>query len=155
MRCPYCGSLEDRVVDSRSSRDGRAVRRRRECLACNRRFTTYESVESVPRQVVKRDGLREAYDRRKILNGLLLACTKRPIVTEQLEALIDRVEERLDGLEGPEVESRTIGEMVMEELQRLDPVAYVRFASVYRKFEDATEFARELRGLAREPEEPA
>lgn len=148
MRCPYCGSVEDRVVDSRSSRDGRAVRRRRECLACGQRFTTYESIESIPRQVVKRDGVREPYDRQKILRGLLTACTKRPVKVQQLEAVVDRIEDRLDGLEGPEVESRTIGEMVMEELQRLDPVAYVRFASVYRKFQDVTDFAEELRELS-------
>ncbi|MBA2565931.1 MAG: transcriptional repressor NrdR [Gemmatimonadetes bacterium] len=148
MRCPFCGSVEDRVVDSRSSRDGRAVRRRRECLACSRRFTTYESIESLPRQVVKRDGLREPFDRQKILRGLLTACTKRPIKVQDLESLVDRIEERLDGLEGPEVESRVIGEMVMEELQRLDPVAYVRFASVYRKFQDATEFVEELEQLS-------
>jgi len=148
MRCPFCGSIEDRVVDSRSSREGRAVRRRRECLACGQRFTTYEYIESIPRQVIKRDGLREPYDRQKILRGLLLACTKRPVKVQELEALIDRIEERLDVLEGPEVESRRIGEMVMEELQRLDPVAYVRFASVYRKFQDATDFAEELKELS-------
>ena len=147
MRCPFCGSPEDRVVDSRASREGRAVRRRRECLACGQRFTTYEYIESIPRQVVKRDGVREPYDRQKILRGLLIACTKRPIKVQQLAGVIDRIEERLDGLEGPEVESRRIGEMVMEELQRLDPVAYVRFASVYREFQDATEFVRELREL--------
>ncbi len=148
MRCPYCGSVEDRVVDSRSSRDGRAVRRRRECLACGRRFTTYESIESIPRQVVKLDGVREPYDRQKILRGLLIACAKRPVEVRRLEAIVDRIEERLDGLEGPEVESRKIGEMLMEELQRLDPVAYVRFASVYRKFQDVTDFAEELRELS-------
>lgn len=147
MRCPYCGSVEDRVVDSRSSREGRAVRRRRECLSCEQRYTTYEYIESLPRQVIKRDGRTEPYDRQKILRGLLTACTKRPIKIEELDALVDRLEERLDGVEGPEVESRRIGELVMEELQRLDPVAYVRFASVYRQFEDATEFARELREL--------
>lgn len=147
MRCPFCGSDEDRVVDSRSSREGRAVRRRRECLTCAQRFTTYEYIESIPRQVIKLDGVREPYDRQKILRGLLLACTKRPITVQELEGVIDRIEERLDGLEGPEVESRRIGEMVMEELQRLDPVAYVRFASVYRKFKDVTDFAQELKEL--------
>ena len=148
MRCPFCGSTEDLVVDSRSSREGRAVRRRRECLACSQRFTTYEYVESLPRQVIKRDGLREPYDRQKILRGLLTACTKRPITVQDLEALVQRIEERLDAEEGPEVESRRIGEMVMEELQRIDPVAYVRFASVYRKFQDVTEFAEELKELS-------
>jgi transcriptional repressor NrdR len=147
MRCPFCGSTEDRVVDSRSSREGRAVRRRRECLACGQRFTTYEYIESIPRQVIKRDGVREPFDRQKILRGLLLACTKRPVTVQELESAIDRIEERLDSLEGPEVESRKIGEMVMEELQRLDPVAYVRFASVYRKFQDVTEFVEELKAL--------
>lgn len=135
-------------MDSRSSREGRAVRRRRECLACSQRFTTYEYVESLPRQVIKRDGLREPYDRQKILRGLLTACTKRPITVQDLEALVQRIEERLDAEEGPEVESRRIGEMVMEELQRIDPVAYVRFASVYRKFQDVTEFAEELKELS-------
>jgi transcriptional repressor NrdR len=154
MRCPFCGSAEDRVVDSRSSREGRVVRRRRECLACGQRFTTYEYVESIPRQVIKRDGVREPYDREKILRGLLTACTKRPIKVRELEAVVDRIEERLDGLEGPEVESRRIGEMVMEELQRLDPVAYVRFASVYRKFQDATEFAQELKELSEGRKDP-
>jgi transcriptional repressor NrdR len=148
MRCPYCGSVEDRVVDSRSSRDGRAVRRRRECLNCSQRFTTYEYIESIPRQVIKRDSTREPYDREKILSGLLLACTKRPITRQQLETVVARIEERLDESEGPEVETRRIGEMVMEELQQLDPVAYVRFASVYRKFQDATDFAEELKELA-------
>ncbi|MFN2432056.1 MAG: transcriptional regulator NrdR [Gemmatimonadota bacterium] len=155
MRCPFCGSTEDRVVDSRSSREGRAVRRRRECLACSQRFTTYEYVESIPRQVIKRDGVREPYDRQKILRGLLTACTKRPITVQDLESIVHRIEERLDGLEGPEVESRRIGEMVMEELQRLDPVAYVRFASVYRKFQDATDFAEELKELAEGKNPPA
>lgn len=148
MRCPYCGSTEDRVVDSRSSREGRAVRRRRECLACSQRFTTYEYIESIPRQVIKRDGVREPYDRQKILRGVLIACAKRPVKVQELEALVDRIEERLDESEGTEVESRRIGEMVMEELQRLDAVAYVRFASVYRKFQDATEFAEELKELS-------
>ena len=148
MRCPFCGSFEDRVVDSRSSRDGRAVRRRRECLACSQRFTTYEYIESIPRQVLKRDGVREPYDREKVLRGLLLACTKRPITRQQLEAVVARIEERLDETEGPEVETQRIGEIVMEELQRLDPVAYVRFASVYRKFQDATDFAEELKELS-------
>jgi transcriptional repressor NrdR len=148
VRCPFCGSVEDRVVDSRASREGRAVRRRRECLACARRFTTYEYIESLPRQVVKRDGLREPYDRQKILRGLLTACKKRPIQRPELEALVDRLEERLDEEEGAEVESRRIGEIVMEELGRLDPVAYVRFASVYRKFQDVTDFADELRELS-------
>jgi transcriptional repressor NrdR len=124
------------------------VRRRRECLACARRFTTYEYIESLPRQVVKRDGLREPYDRQKILRGLLTACKKRPIQRPELEALVDRLEERLDEEEGAEVESRRIGEIVMEELGRLDPVAYVRFASVYRKFQDVTDFADELRELS-------
>ena len=135
-------------MDSRSSREGRAVRRRRECLACSQRFTTYEYVESLPRQVIKRDGLREPYDRQKILRGLLTACTKRPITVQDLEALVQRIAERLDAEEGPEVESSRIGAMVMEELQRIDPVAYVRFASVYRKFQDVTEFAEELKELS-------
>jgi transcriptional repressor NrdR len=156
VRCPFCGTERDRVVDTRSSREGRAIRRRRECLACGKRFTTYEAIELVPLQVVKRDGRREPYDRQKLLLGMVTACTKRPVNLETIEAAVDRIEEKLEEqLEGgsqsrgaSEVEGAWLGERVMEELEQIDPVAYVRFASVYRKFQDVTEFMDELRGLS-------
>jgi transcriptional repressor NrdR len=152
VRCPFCGADEDRVVDTRSSQEGRAVRRRRECEACGKRFTTYESVELFPRQVVKRDGRREPYDRQKLLFGIVTACTKRPVNIDTIEAAVDRIEQRLEESGRVEVESRWLGEQVMAELQQVDEVAYVRFASVYRQFKDVTEFMNELRGL-REPGE--
>ena len=152
MRCPFCGADEDRVVDTRSSQEGRAVRRRRECEACGKRFTTYESVELFPRQVVKRDGRREPYDRQKLLLGIVTACTKRPVNIDTIEAAVDRIEQRLEESGRVEVESSWLGEQVMNELQEVDEVAYVRFASVYRQFKDVTEFMDELRGL-REPDE--
>lgn len=152
MRCPFCGADEDRVVDTRSSQEGRAVRRRRECEACGKRFTTYESVELFPRQVVKRDGRREPYDRQKLLLGIVTACTKRPVNIDTIEATVDRIEQRLEESGRVEVDSRWLGEQVMAELQEVDEVAYVRFASVYRQFKDVTEFMNELRGL-REAEE--
>lgn len=152
MRCPFCGADEDRVVDTRSSQEGRAVRRRRECEACGKRFTTYESVELFPRQVVKRDGRREPYERQKLLFGIVTACTKRPVNIDTIEATVDRIEQRLEDSGRVEVESRWLGEQVMAELQEVDEVAYVRFASVYRQFKDVTEFMNELRGL-REPDE--
>lgn len=148
MRCPFCGSQKDRVVDTRASREGRAIRRRRECLACGKRFTTYESLELVPLQVIKRDGRREPYDRQKLLLGLVTACTKRPVNLETIEAVADRIEGRLEALGTAEVESEWLGERVMEELQTIDQVAYVRFASVYRQFKDVTEFMDELKGLS-------
>jgi transcriptional repressor NrdR len=152
VRCPFCGADEDRVVDTRSSQEGRAVRRRRECEACGKRFTTYESVELFPRQVVKRDGHREPYDRQKLLLGIVTACTKRPVNIDTIEAAVDRIEQRLEESGRVEVESIWLGEQVMNELQEVDEVAYVRFASVYRQFKDVTEFMDELRGL-RDPEE--
>ena len=152
MRCPFCGADEDRVVDTRSSQEGRAVRRRRECEACGKRFTTYESVELFPRQVVKRDGRREPYDRQKLLLGIVTACTKRPVNIDTIETAVDRIERRLEESGRVEVESSWLGEQVMNELQEVDEVAYVRFASVYRQFKDVTEFMDELRGL-REPDE--
>jgi transcriptional repressor NrdR len=152
VRCPFCGADEDRVVDTRSSQEGRAVRRRRECEACGKRFTTYESVELFPRQVVKRDGRREPYDRQKLLLGIVTACTKRPVNIDTIEAAVDRIEQRLEESGRVEVESSWLGEQVMAELQEVDEVAYVRFASVYRQFKDVTEFMEELRGL-REPAE--
>ncbi|MFO7261001.1 MAG: transcriptional regulator NrdR [bacterium] len=147
MRCPYCGGTEDRVVDSRTSREGRAVRRRRECLSCARRFTTYEYVEQRPLQVLKRDGTSEPYERRKLLRSVRLPCVKRPISPSEIEAIVDEIEDELSRLGKEEVESRVIGEMVMERLRKRDYVAYVRFASVYRNFQDLDEFVAELTDL--------
>ncbi len=147
MRCPYCGHLEDRVVDSREAEQGHATRRRRECLRCSRRFTTYERVEDVLPQVVKKDGRREPFDRKKIVEGLKRACQKRPVSAEQIEALAIDVERRLQEMGEKEIPAAAIGEAVMERLRALDPVAYVRFASVYRAFRDVGEFMSELEGL--------
>lgn len=148
MLCPYCGYPEDKVVDSRSAKEGRAIRRRRECLGCGKRFTTYEYIESVSMVVVKSDGRREPFERDKISRGVLSACKKRPIGIRQMDALVDRVETLLHSLGQSEVSSQLVGELVMKELQGLDEVAYVRFASVYRRFKDANEFLAELRDLA-------
>jgi transcriptional repressor NrdR len=136
------------VVDSRAAKEGRAIRRRRECLGCGKRFTTYEYIESVSMVVVKSDGRREAFERDKIQRGVMTSCKKRPIGVRQMDALVDRVESLLHSLGQSEVSSQLIGELVMKELQGLDEVAYVRFASVYRKFKDSTEFLAELRDLA-------
>jgi transcriptional repressor NrdR len=151
MRCPYCGHLEDRVVDSREAQEGQATRRRRECLGCARRYTTYERVEDVLPLVVKKDGRRETFDRRKIVEGLLRACQKRPVSREHIDDLVSAVERRVQELGEREVPSHVVGEAVMEKLRALDPVAYVRFASVYRAFEDLGEFMSELEGLGRGP----
>ena len=151
MRCPYCGHLEDRVVDSRDAQEGLATRRRRECLGCARRFTTYERVEDVLPQVVKKDGRREAFDRRKIVEGVVTACEKRPVSREQIDDLVSAVERKVQELGEREVASHVVGEAVMEKLRALDPVAYVRFASVYRAFADVGEFMSELEGLAKRP----
>ncbi len=147
MKCPYCGANEDRVVDSREIHRGMSIRRRRECRSCQRRFTSYERIEEVPFMVVKRDGTREAFDRAKLLAGLLKACEKRPVAAIKLEAIVDAVERKLSEREEREIATRQIGSMVMVRLRRLDPVAYVRFASVYRKFEDVGDFMDELRSL--------
>lgn len=149
MRCPYCGHLEDRVVDSREAQDGQATRRRRECAGCTRRFTTYERIEEILPQVVKKDGRREPFDRRKIVEGVKSACQKRPVSAEQVEALVTAVERHLQELGEKEIKSSVIGEAVMSRLRSLDEVAYVRFASVYRAFRDVAEFMAELQGLAR------
>ncbi len=149
MRCPSCGHLEDRVVDSRETGDGQSTRRRRECLACARRFTTYERIEEIMPAVVKKDGRREPWDRKKILEGLTRACQKRPVSSAQIEALVSEVERQVQELGEKEVPSRVVGEAVMARLRELDPVAYVRFASVYRSFEDVGDFMSELEGLAR------
>ena len=147
MKCPSCGHLEDKVIDSRSAKEGQAIRRRRECLKCQRRFTTYETVETAPLLVIKKDGRREPFSREKILNGLLRACEKRPIPAEKLHAIVDQLESDLLRLGNEEVVSSEIGERVMAALHQLDEVAYVRFASVYRHFKDLNQFLEELRGL--------
>jgi transcriptional repressor NrdR len=147
MLCPFCNHPEDRVVDSREAEQGHATRRRRECMGCGRRFTTYERVEDILPQVVKKDGRREAFDRKKIVEGLKRACQKRPISAERIEALATEVERKLQEMGEKEIPAATVGEAVMERLRALDPVAYVRFASVYRAFQDVGEFMSELEGL--------
>ena len=147
MRCPFCQNMDDRVIDSRLSKEGDMIRRRRECSHCQRRFTTYERVEETLPLVIKKDGRRETFDRGKILAGLQRACEKRPISVEVLEKLIDRIEQRLQDAGEREVHSREIGERIMQELQNLDEVAYVRFASVYRSFKDVNEFMNEVKEL--------
>lgn len=147
MKCPYCSTHENKVIDSRLSKEGQVIRRRRECLQCARRFTTYERIEEVMPLVVKKDGRREAFDRQKILQGLKLACQKRPVSSEALEAIVEKVERHLQELGEREVPSSVIGEAVMRGLHDLDEVAYVRFASVYRSFKDLGEFMSELRDL--------
>ncbi|MFA5809091.1 MAG: transcriptional regulator NrdR [Thermoleophilia bacterium] len=147
MKCPFCDSTETKVVDSRDTDSRDAVRRRRECLECQRRFTTYERVEEVPLTVIKRAGEREVFSRPKLLQGLLRACEKRPIVTDTLEELVDEIEAELRNEFKTEVPSAEIGERTLAKLKDLDKVAYVRFASVYRKFEDVDEFQRELARL--------
>jgi transcriptional repressor NrdR len=147
VRCPFCGHVEDRVVDSRESRDSGTIRRRRECLGCNRRFTTYEKVEEIGYKVVKIDGTRQDFDRAKLLRGLEKACEKRPVSPRQLEEIADAAENLLAEREDREISTRELGEFLMDRLRILDQVAYVRFASVYRRFEDVEEFMSELKGL--------
>ncbi len=147
MKCPYCSHNEDKVTDSRETSEGSAIRRRRECSNCGRRFTTYEYVEKTPLMVIKKDGRREAFSRQKILNGLLKACEKRPISVEKLEEITTQIEVELQKKFEQELDSHCIGEMVMEKLAQLDDVAYVRFASVYRQFKDINQFMKELRGV--------
>ena len=149
MRCPFCHHTDDRVVDSRSVREGRAVRRRRECLRCERRFTSYERIDEIPYMVVKKDGRREPFDRNKVMAGLLRACEKRPIPPSKLDSIVNAVEKYVQ--ESPERERPTtkVGEMIMRRLKELDKVAYVRFASVYLEFEDVSEFMHELKTLVR------
>lgn len=147
MKCPFCGHQEDKVIDSRSSEEGRSIRRRRECLNCHRRFTTYENIEESTLMVIKKDGRREPFDRKKILVGLTKACEKRPIGAEQLQGLADKIEHSLQSRFDKEVETTQIGELVMELLYKLDEVAYVRFASVYRQFKDINQFMKELKDL--------
>ena len=147
MKCPACGHDEDKVVDSRTTKEGEAIRRRRECLQCGRRFTTYEYIERAPLFVVKKDGRREQYNREKLLTGLLRACEKRPVSREQIEHLLDDVESVIFGKFKTEVKSSELGNEVIERLQLLDEVAYVRFASVYRQFKDINQFMKEVKGL--------
>lgn len=147
MRCPFCGNMEDRVVDSREGRDGDVIRRRRECTRCDRRFTSYEKIESLPLFVVKRDERREPFDRDKLMRGLQIACRKRPVSQDALERLADSVEGAINDTGEREISSQRIGSMVMSQLRDLDPVAYVRFASVYRNFEDVDAFVKELHQL--------
>lgn len=150
MKCPFCGHLEDRVMDSRTSRDGDVIRRRRECLKCERRFTSYERVEEVLPMVVKKDGRREPFDKQKVLSGLAKALQKRPVGMEEREKLVEAIERKLVSSGVKEVPSSTIGNEVMSALRDVDKVAFVRFASVYREFEDLTEFMEELKSLLKQ-----
>ena len=147
MKCPYCGYQESKVVDSRHSEDGLSIRRRRECLSCQKRFTTYETVECLPIVVIKRGGIRQAFDRNKILNGMLRACEKRPVPMQMLENATDEIEQSIQNSLDREVSTERIGELVMERLKKVDEVAYVRFASVYRQFKDLNTFMHELNKL--------
>jgi transcriptional repressor NrdR len=147
MKCPFCGNLEDKVIDSRTSREGNAIRRRRECLKCAKRFTSYERVEDIIPMVVKKDSRREPFEREKVLAGLKKACEKRPIAMETLEGITDSIEKKLIGLGIKEIQSTWIGEEVMSSLRELDKVAYVRFASVYRQFKDINELMNEVKTL--------
>ncbi|HMS38709.1 MAG TPA: transcriptional regulator NrdR [Pyrinomonadaceae bacterium] len=149
MKCPFCAFLEDKVVDSRESKDGDSIRRRRECLACSRRFTSYERIDEIPYMVVKKDGKRESFDRNKILSGLLRACEKRPISAAQLESITNDVEKAVQDTPDRELATTDIGKIIMKRLKALDKVAYVRFASVYLEFEDVSEFMTELKYLVR------
>ena len=147
MKCPYCGYAESKVIDSRPAEEGSTIRRRRECLACGKRFTTYEIIERLPLVVVKRDGSRQSFDRVKVINGLVRACEKRPVALGQLEEIADSIESELQGALEREISTAEIGEMVMARLKDLDEVAYVRFASVYRQFKDINTFMEELTKL--------
>ncbi|MDD5558561.1 transcriptional regulator NrdR [Candidatus Methylomirabilis sp.] len=147
MKCPYCGSLEEKVVDSREGKDGAVVRRRRQCQQCLKRFTTYERIEEIHFMVIKTDGRREPFDRHKILAGLLKATQKRPVSVVQLEKIVDEIEGRLAEKAEREMPSTEIGELIMERLHEIDEVAYVRFASVYRQFKDVRQFVEEVKGL--------
>jgi transcriptional repressor NrdR len=152
MKCPFCDDVEDKVVDSRMAKEGEMIRRRRECLSCKRRYTTYERIEESLPMVVKKDGRREPFDRTKIHSGLKKACEKRPISVATIEAVTDRIEKRIQEMGETEIPSRAVGEEIMKELHNLDQVAYVRFASVYREFKDIDQFMDELKTLARERE---
>jgi transcriptional repressor NrdR len=149
MICPFCGHREDKVIDSRESKEGDVIRRRRQCLACERRFTTYERSDEIPYMVVKKDGRREKFDRQKVLGGLLRACEKRPVPMSRLAAIVDEVETSLSEMADREISTTEVGEMLMTRLKGLDKIAYVRFASVYRDFQDVDAFLDALKGLKR------
>ncbi|HEY8022214.1 MAG TPA: transcriptional regulator NrdR [Thermoanaerobaculia bacterium] len=151
MKCPFCAQNRDRVVDSRESRDGATIRRRRECLSCSRRFTSYEQIEDIPYLVVKHDGSREEFSRKKLLSGLLKACEKRPVPLRKLEGLVEQAESMLHDREDREISTAELGSFMMDHLRELDQVAYVRFASVYRRFEDIDAFMDVLKGLIQPP----
>ena len=155
MKCPYCGEVDSKVIDSRPTEDGEKIRRRRECLNCKKRFTTYEIVETVPLMVVKKDRSREVFDRQKLLNGMLRACEKRPVSYTQLDAAVDRIEQQLLNSYDREVSSIQIGDLAMQELKQMDDVAYVRFASVYRQFSDVNTFMEELKDMLDSRSKPA
>jgi transcriptional repressor NrdR len=154
MKCPFCGFLEDKVVDSREAKDGGSIRRRRECLECGRRFTSYERIDEIPYMVVKKDGRREIFDRAKVMSGLLRACEKRPISSSQLESIVDEVEKSVQDTLDRELSTNDLGKVIMRRLKALDKVAYVRFASVYLEFEDVSEFMSELKNLVRARNKP-
>jgi transcriptional repressor NrdR len=147
VKCPFCSHLEDKVVDSRESKEGEVIRRRRECLSCSRRFTSYERIDQIPHLVVKKDGRRERFEREKVMAGLLKACEKRPVAMRNLEGIVDRVEAMMHESPDREVSADQIGEFLMEQLRELDKVAFVRFASVYRDFKDVDQFMATLKGL--------
>jgi transcriptional repressor NrdR len=150
MRCPFCGFLESKVIDSRESKKGLSIRRRRECLSCKRRFTTYEKIEEIPYMVVKKDGTRQPFDSQKLMRGMMKSCEKRPIQISQLEEIVEEIESLLQDRPDKEIGVAEIGQLVMGRLKELDKVAYVRFASVYREFEDVAEFRQELEDLMKE-----
>ena len=150
MKCPFCGYLDSKVVDSRPTEDGSSIRRRRECLSCHKRFTTFEVMESLPVVVIKKDGSRQSFDRSKLLNGMIRACEKRPVSFETMEKIADEIEQILQNELNREVPSAKVGEMVMDRLKGVDEVAYVRFASVYRQFKDISTFMNELSKLLQE-----
>lgn len=150
MKCPFCGYLESKVIDSRPADEGNLIRRRRECIKCSRRFTTYEKVESIPLMVIKKDKSMEAFNREKLINGVLRACEKRPVTVENIDAMIDDIEAQVCNTLVREITSKELGEIVMEKLKELDEIAYVRFASVYRQFKDINTFINELQNLLKE-----
>ena len=150
MKCPFCAHVDDKVIDSREGRTGDTIRRRRECLKCGRRFTTYERIDEIPYMVIKKDGRRERFERQKILQGLLKACEKRPVATAKLESIVDDVEGVVQEATERELTTAEIGEMIMQQLKKLDKVAYVRFASVYMDFKDVQEFMTELKNLLKD-----
>ncbi|WP_313757230.1 transcriptional regulator NrdR [Tissierella sp.] len=147
MKCPFCSYFESKVIDSRPTDEGQTIRRRRECIECSKRFTTYEKIEEIPLIIVKKNGNRESYDRNKLLNGIIKACEKRPVSINTIENLVDEIEKNLDNSLQREIKSEKIGEMVMDKLKDIDEVSYVRFASVYRQFKDLNSFMEELKKI--------